>query len=454
VTRRPSDAVLPERKVVVCEPGGSRRDGWIECEINRNIRFSTKALESYAFSKWEPVIFDAMLVAASVEFADVSCRRPAWGWSRRLSIRIPVDDPNRWEAPAVKGGLRDAIEFVTGDHWSIGFFKRTGGLEDSVGDRFRLFPPSKAVLAYSEGMDSLAVAGLAKACLGDDVVRVRLGGKGDAKNGSGTPFISVPYRVSAGRQRRETTGMNRGFKFAMISGLAAYLTGANTIIIPESGQGALGPPLVSVGHAYPDYRNHPRFTRRMGRFLEALLEHPIRYHFPRLWHTKGETLARYVAIDGDDAWRSTRSCWRDSRWSSVRRSRRHCGVCAACMLRRVSVHAAGLSEDPETYVCHDMSAATLESAVDPDFERLNTAYRSYAIAGVRHMDDLAQMANGRGRRRIVRRHAASLRGVFRSNGDSEERLVRLLECHADEWRRYLDSLGPGSFVKNWIRGDR
>ena len=174
-------------KVAVCEPGSSPQDGWLDCELNRNIRFSTAALESYAFSKWEPVIFDAILVAASVEFTDLSCRRPSLGWPRRLSIRIPVDDPDRWEAPAVKDGLRDAIEFVTGDHWSIGFFKRSEGLENSEGDRLPLFPPSKAVLAYSEGMDSLAVAGLAKACLGDDVVPVRLGGKGDAKNATGRP---------------------------------------------------------------------------------------------------------------------------------------------------------------------------------------------------------------------------------------------------------------------------
>lgn len=221
--------VLPEVKVAVCEPGGSQQDGWLECEVNRNILFSTAALESYAFSKWEPVIFDAMLVAASVEFTDLSCRRPSLGWPRRLSIRVPVADPDRWEAPAVKDSLLDAIEFVTGDHWSIEFLKRTEGLEHPGGDRFALFPPSKAVLAFSEGMDSLAVE----------------------------------------------------------------------------------------------------------RFLEALLEQPVRYDFPRLWYTKGETLARWVAIDGDETWRSTKSCWRDSRWSSVRRpgdlclhrhERRHAGI--------------------------------------------------------------------------------------------------------------------------------
>ena len=450
MTRRATRVELPEVKVAVREPGRSRQNGWIDCVLNTNIGFSTAALESYAFAKWEPVIFDAMLVAASVEFADVSCRRPSLGWPRRLSIRVPVDDPARWKAPAVRDGLLSALHFVTGDHWSINFFKRKGRPEDSAGDRFRLFPSSKAVLAYSDGLDSLAVAGLARSRLGDDVVRVRLGGNG-AKNVKARPFVSIPYRVRA--KRHEASGMSRGFKFAMISGLAAYLTGAKRIIVPESGQGALGPALVSVGHAYRDYRNHPLFAHRMERFLEALLEQPIRYEFPRLWHTKGETLARYIAIEGEGAWQSTKSCWRDSRWTSVGGSWRHCGVCAACMLRRVSVHAAGLSEPPETYVCTDMRAATLESALDPHFERRTSAYRDYAIAGIRHMDDLADMADDEARP-IVGRHAAMVGNVLRRAEDVEDRLVGLLERHADEWKEFLRSLGADSFVKKWVRSDR
>lgn len=120
------------------------------------------------------------------------------------------------------------------------------------------------------------------------------------------------------------------------------------------------------------------------------------------------------------------------------------------MLRRVSVHAAGLAEHPETYVCTNMSAATLESAVHPDFERLNDAYREYAFAGVLHMHHLATMADP-GVRQIVGRHARSLRPVLRAKGDPEERLVRLLERHADEWRAYLNALKPSSFVNQWIR---
>ena len=54
-----------------------------------------------------------------------------------------------------------------------------------------------------------------------------------------------------------------------------------------------------------------------------------------------------------------------------------------------------------------MRAATLESALDADFNRYTSAYRVYAIAGVRHMDDLADMADHEARP-TVRRHAAEV----------------------------------------------
>ena len=449
MTRSAIGGSLPGVNVAVCEPGGSSPSDWLNCELGKDIWFSMAQLDAYACSRWEPVILDAMLVAATVEFADRSCRRPSKGWPRRLAIRIPVDDPARWKNPAVANTLLDALWFVTGDQWSVEFGQREDAYQEPTGNRLSLFDPSAAVLAYSEGMDSLAVAGLAKSCLGDDVVRVRLGGRSLATNGNRDPDVSVPYRVRV-KRADESSVMSRGFKFATLSGIAAYLTRANRVIIPESGQGSLGPPLVPVGHRYPDYRNHPEFTHRMERFFRALLDTRIAYEFPRLWYTKGETLARYAATASDEPWRTTKSCWKSNRWSSVRGSWRQCGVCAACLLRRVSVHAAGLDEDPETYVCTDMSAAELESGVDPDFTHPNGAYREYAIAGVLHMRDLAAMAEP-GNRRIVRRHARSLRPVLRANGNIEERLVGLLEKHADEWRDYLSALKPSSFVNQWIR---
>ena len=75
----------------------------------------------------------------------------------------------------------------------------------------------------------------------------------------------------------------------------------------ESGQGALGPVLVPVGQAYEDYRNHPLFTDRMEGFLSALFGHDIRYTYPRLRHTKAETVAAFTAACPDETnWAQTR----------------------------------------------------------------------------------------------------------------------------------------------------
>ena len=73
------------------------------------------------------------------------------------------------------------------------------------------------------------------------------------------------------------------------------------MLVPESGQGAFGPALVTVSHAYADYRNHPLFTIRMERFLDVLLQRPVRFVFPRLWYTKGETLRAFTDLPDSDS---------------------------------------------------------------------------------------------------------------------------------------------------------
>lgn len=83
--------------------------------------------------------------------------------------------------------------------------------------------------------------------------------------------------------------------------------------------------------------------------------------------------------------------------------KRQCGVCAACLLRRMSVHAAGLKEAPETYVWENLGAASFERGAAPSFpkRRITRAMREYAIAGALHLDHLAQL-----------RHSASNAGML------------------------------------------
>lgn len=448
---------MPAKDIDVVERGRRARKDHIAFDLGRDVSFSTAALESFAFARWKPVTHDALVVAAAVEYADKIVKRAPHGWGRRLTMRIPVHEPKRWNDPDVSEALHDALGFLTGDTWAISFVKRTKPEPALPPSMLPLTVPTKAILAFSDGMDSRAVAGLVGANLGERLVRVRVGTKTadrPREKGKREPFIAVPYDVSSNMPNRETSARTRGFKFATISGIAAYLTDAAEIVIPESGQGAIGPALLTVGHAYPDFRNHPRFTRLMKRFLKALLGKDVSYVFPRIWNTKGETLREYVAIDSTDAWRKTKSCWRNNQWSSVNGKQRQCGVCAACMLRRVSVHAAGLTEPQETYICSDMAAPTLEAAVAEGFTKTGGAFRQYALAGILHMDHLADMASA-DQRSEISRHAATLGPALGLSPQAAgERLITMLNTHAEEWKSYMNSLGARSFVRQWTRTER
>lgn len=448
---------MPAKDIDVVESGRRARKGCIAFDLGGDVRFSMAALESFAFARWEAVTHDALIVAAAVEYADKIVKRPSHGWARRLTLRIPVHDPARWNAPNVAGALHDAVGFLTGDVWAISFVKRAKAEPSLSLGMLPLPVPTQAILAFSDGMDSRTVAGIVGAQLGDRLVRVRVGTKTSDRphvKGNREPFTAVPYDVLSSMPNRETSARSRGFKFALISGIAAYLTDAAEIVIPESGQGAIGPALITVGHAYPDFRNHPLFTRRMERLLKALLQKEVSYVFPRIWNTKGETLRDYVAIDSSDAWRTTKSCWRNSQWSSVNGRQRQCGVCAACMLRRVSVHAAGLTEPPDTYVCTEMTAASFEAAVDPAFTKVNRAFREYAVAGILHMDHLADITKADARSQI-NRHAALLGPALGlSPQETGGRLTALLNRHAEEWTSYINSLGAHSFVRQWARTEQ
>jgi hypothetical protein len=449
---------IPERAIDVVESGRQPRKGRIAFDLCRDLEFNTDALQSYAFARWEPVIYDAMVVAAAIEFADRAVKRPTRGWARRIALRIPVHDPARWSDPAVSNALHDAAGFLTGDFWTIEFVKRTKAVPAPLQECLAFPRPTDAVIAYSDGMDSRAVAGIAGSTMGEKLVRVRVGSKAAPKpaaNGTREPFARVPYGFKnpkgKGKGNGETSARSRGFKFTLISGLAAYLADAREILIPESGQGAIGPALVTVSHAYPDYRNHPLFTLRMERFLKALLRKPVHFAFPRLWNTKGETLRAFSTLPNSESWRDTKSCWRNSQWSALNGKLHQCGICAACMLRRMSIHAAGLTEEPGIYICTDLTAASLDEAIHPDFTRRSAAFGQYAIAGALHLDHMADMASVEARP-AVRRHAVLTGAALGiSAEEAEKSLVGMLERHAAEWNSFIDDLGARSFVRKWTR---
>ena len=111
--------------IQVAEPGIRTSKGALRCQIGSNVQFSTDSLESYFFARWDAVAYDALLVAAAVEFGDRTQRRPAYTWHREIELRIPVHDLDRWNDPGVSKALHDVLGFLTGDRWQIEFYRRS-----------------------------------------------------------------------------------------------------------------------------------------------------------------------------------------------------------------------------------------------------------------------------------------------------------------------------------------
>lgn len=443
----------PSIHVCVAEPGVPAARGAVRCEIDRELKFSTESLESYFFAEWKEEAYDALLLAAAVEFADKSRRRSSIDWRRSIDMRVPVHDVERWQQAEVSEALKDALEYLTGDSWAITFYGRKRPASKPRQSALKLPTSVEAVLPFSNGLDSRAVGGLMERQLGSRLVRVRLAsGLQDSEGlqGRRLPFTSIPYRVIG--DSAESSMRSRGFKFAVISGIAAYLAGANTILVPESGQGALGPSLVPVGQTYEDYRSHPTFARRMERLFRGLFGNEIAFSFPQLWRTKGETLRLFIEECDDCLWTTTRSCWQQSRQVGVRGRRRQCGVCAACMLRRMSVHAAGGTEPEDQYVWERLDVSTFKDGVAPGFPgaRITTAMREHAIAGALHLDHLAGLSRhalNTTELDVYSNQLGQSLGLDRSSVRAD--LDRLLEQHAREWAAFVSSLGSKSFVRTW-----
>jgi len=432
------------------EPGARLRPGASAAVIGVDLRLSISGLESYFFAQWQPALFDLFVVAAAAEYCDVVKRRPALGWARAFDVRVAVHDARLWREPAVKTALEDALQFLTGDTWTFSFFDRLAGVAPVRQTSLSLEPTARVIMPYSDGLDSRAVAAIIGQTERGELVRVRLGSRGaDHRAGRRRlPFTAVPYEVRVAKgHRRESSARSRGFKFAVITGIAARLANVDRIVVTESGQGALGPVIAVTGHAYPDYRVHPAFTGRVERLFEALTGSSARFEFPRIWNTKGETLRAASELASPPTWNDTRSCWQQSRQAAVSGRRRQCGICAACLLRRMSMHAAGLAEAPDVYVWENLCASEMREGAARDFALFTPALEQYAIAGVLHLDHLAALPGSAIHARRLRSAARETAWALgEDTGEAEVKLVGLLERHRAEWRDFLGLLGPTSFI--------
>ena len=436
------------------DPGKLSGGNEITAEIGREIVFDLSILDTFRYEGWKPLHHDLMLVCAAVEFADRRRKRRLSQWSRRLQITLPVLDLTVWRQTEVGASLRDALRHLTGDEWHFFFVQAQNAAVNGTRQRTLPFENGKEfAIAYSNGLDSRCVSGLLDT--EDFGIRVRVTKNKNRVRDGERPFEHIPFAVRPASPQ-ESSVRSRGFKFAGITAIAAHISGVCRIVVPESGQGALGPVLLPLHNVYGDYRNCPTFFRKMERFIQALLGYPVTYEQPRLWHTKAETIKAYLALPGKltKSVLNTRSCWQQ-RWNARLNGKLgQCGLCAACLLRRMSMHAAYVNEPADTYNINDLTAARYKDAIPQSKrKRLSGNMVEYGCVGARHLQQLAEMA--RLPDSALRPHVFEIaRATSMSERDTTKALRRLLLSHADEWRDFVSAQGQHSFIASWTSGGR
>ena len=119
----------------------------------------------------------------------------------------------------------------------------------------------------------------------------------------------------------------------------------------------------------------------------------------------------------------------------------------------MSIHAVGSSEDTETYVWENLNAVRFEEGAAPAFKNKQPkgALYEYAIAGTRHLDDLANLlGSGANRTSLDQQNFQLSRSLKIPEKETRARLERLLGQHKEEWENFIESLGPKSFVTQWV----
>jgi Queuosine biosynthesis protein QueC len=456
-TREAEDAI-PSAFIDVCESGARARSATHTCKIGRDLKINLHDLSRFCLVELQPLEDDLLVLAGSVAFADkVVPRHPSVAWRRKIHVRVPVNEPNRWNEPKLHRILISTLDYVTGDLWEFSFKPRID--RTKVKPQPLLAMPSEAslVMPFSDGLDSYAVARLVAADNRNTPLilvttgrhRNRVLDRSNAESGGMIHRIAIPFTLSSRYWRvrfRESSYRSRAFAFGVVAGIAAHQLCAKQIYVSESGQGSLGPWLSPVGNEAPDVRMHPSFTARLSLFLNELFGTSISHLHPRLWHTKSETLKELNDRGLAGEWWRTWSCARDQRHVFLDKKRIQCGVCEGCLLRRQSVHAAGLQNDTEQYLWNDLRASTLNQATLGRATRSNDEHQ--AQCAVLEMDQFGRISRDAERIAIAAEELSPF--VYEDAGLVATRLQRLITAHATEWHTFLSALGPQSFVNQWL----
>lgn len=267
--------MAPER-LILCSgahAAGRRPNNAIDLDAYGPVPNGNFKLESLRRTLWTeipPLLRDLLDVAIYAYVADQAVPRcnggrldgaePGAGWRRALRLRVPVREPDRWNAPAVRGALETSLGFVSEDEWVFEFphLTRDFPLAERLDFHTTPFHGSvQEVVLFSGGLDSLA--GAVHEALVEHKQVLLVNHRSTEKltptheslvrdliavAGPRAPLHTPVWVNKRKRLGRETTQRTRSFLFAALGAVFARMIGLSRVRFYENGVTSLNLPPV------------------------------------------------------------------------------------------------------------------------------------------------------------------------------------------------------------------
>jgi 7-cyano-7-deazaguanine synthase in queuosine biosynthesis len=314
----------------------------------RNFDFNFDRLVQGLSQQLSPHQLDWLWIAGSLYAADVACQRGTdLGWTRRIELHVPVSDPARW-AP-FEARLEDAFGRLTYDQLKLTFHPRT--VTPSPPRQSRT--PSgdaEAIALLSGGLDSFA-GGLELVASSPATFFVSHAGAPVTRTAQLAVEPILKQRAAQAQfaafraQRRRDFGPREGSErsrtmlFLACAGLLSAALDVQKIYLNENGVLAVHLPLTEARIGSLSTRTaSPSFVDSFGDLMSEALEKNLVVHNLLVNRTKPDVVELAVAQGSGNDLARTISCW------SIGHTRRHCGYCAPCMIRRISTGIHGVQD--------------------------------------------------------------------------------------------------------------
>jgi hypothetical protein len=301
---------------------------------------------------------DFLSIAMAVTAADTFVLRADApnGWSRNFEISIPLANPEPWNA--IRPALEATLRFLSSDTWQFEFI--SGGAQPPaaalIKSRNRVLDLSRAdcISLFSGGLDS-AIGALDLLAEKRRPLLVSHASRGDSdKQDAVALLLPAPCQRMSVNTYPTWSGADddsmrtRSFQFLALGVLAAEAVGSYRgskgleLFVCENGLIALNPPLTPRRMGSHSTRTaHPHFLKSVQNMLDAVGV-PVRVSNPYRHRTKGEMALPHAGSSNFRAFAAaTVSC---GKW---KRRNQQCGRCVPCLIRRASLHAAGVVDDTD-----------------------------------------------------------------------------------------------------------